>query len=464
MDERKVFTLQQLCASLKNKIDDATKGRSFWVKAEIAGINAKKHVYLELVQHTEGVRVAVLRGVIWQHRMGAVRHSLGSELPNILKEGAEILLCATVQYSALYGLALHIEAVDLAYSLGALERRKQATILTLRNEGLFDLNRELPEPPVIQRIALITSVGSAAYSDFMQHLTANEYGYKFHVTTFPSSVQGDAAPLELLSALSKVDPALFDAVVLIRGGGSKLDLDAFNDLALCRAIALMPIPVMTGIGHDIDISVVDMIAKSPHKTPTAIADHLIDKFLYFETSLSGFIVSIQRVMGESFTARKEWLSTYSEMLRQRPISFLQRERGGLHTATGQFARNATEHIKHMDRLLNDRVNGLTVLPLRRVKQVEEPLLRQQRAMLDQFAERGLRALLEKVNGMQEAIALLDPQRTMARGFSITRHQGIPVTDPSTLHEGDLIETTFAQGRARSTINSIEPHGRERNDL
>lgn len=464
MEERKVFTLQQLCASLKKSIDEATHGRSFWVKAEIAGINAQKHVYLDLVQHSEGVRVAVLRGIIWQHRMGPVRQALGPELPNILKEGAEILFCASVQYSPLYGLALHIEAVDLAYSLGELERRKQATILTLRNEGLFDLNRELPEPPVIQRIALITSVGSAAYADFMQHLNANEYGYRFHVTTFPSIVQGEAAPRELLSALSKVDVRFFDAVVLIRGGGSKLDLEAFNDLALCRAIALMPIPVMTGIGHDVDISVVDMIAKSPQKTPTAIADHLIDKCLYFETSLNGFLVGIQRVMAETFTERKEWLSTYSEMLRQRPLSFLQQERGSMHTAAGQFARNATERIKSMDRLLNDRANALAVLPLRRVKQVEEPRLRQQRIVLDRFAERGLRALLDKVQGMHEAISLLDPQRTMARGFSITRNQGVPVLDPSTLKEGDQLETTFAQGRARSTINSIMPHGPGTNDL
>jgi len=458
MAERKVFTLQQLCASIKKSIDDATGGHAFWVKAEIAGINAQKHVYVDLVQHKDGVRVAVMRGIIWQYRMGAVRHALGEELPNILKEGAEIMFHARVQYSALYGMALHIEDVDLAYSLGELERRKKATIDTLRAEGLFDLNRALPEPLVIQRLALITSVGSAAYADFMQHLKANEYGYRFHIAVFPSSVQGDGAPAELRAALAKIDPTLFDAVILIRGGGSKLDLEAFNDLELCRAIARMPIPVMTGIGHDVDVSVVDMIAQSPHKTPTAIADHLIDKCLYFETSLNGFLVGIQRVMSETFTERKERMSAYAEMLRQRPTSYCQQERGRMHTAVGQFARTATEQLKELGKRMDQHANALAVLPLRRVKQVEDPRLREQRMLLDQFANRGLRALMDRVHGMQDAIQLLDPDKIMARGFSVARHQGNPVLDPGQLNVGDILETTFAHGRTRSTINSIEPNG------
>jgi len=458
MEQRKVFTLQQLCASIKKSIDDATGGGAFWVKAEIAGINSQKHVYLDLVQHKDGVRVAVMRGIIWQYRMGAVRHALGEELPNILKEGAEIMFLARVQYSALYGMALHVEDVDLAYSLGELERRKKATIDTLRQEGLFDLNRALPEPPVIQRLALITSVGSAAYADFMQHLKANEYGYVFHITEFPSAVQGEGAPAELRAAMAKIDHSMFDAVILIRGGGSKLDLEAFNDLELCRAIARLPIPVMTGIGHDVDVSVVDMIANSPHKTPTAIADHLIDKCLYFETSLNGFLVGIQRVMSTTFTERKERMSAFSEMLRQRPAAYCQQERGRMHTAVGQFARGVTEELKSSGKRMDQHANALAVLPLRRVKQVEDPRLREQRMLLDQLAHRGLRGLLERVHGMQDAIQLLDPDRILARGFSVARHQGKPVLDPTRLNVGDTIETTYAHGRTLSTISTIEPNG------
>jgi exodeoxyribonuclease VII large subunit len=390
--------------------------------------------------------------------MRGIREALGDELPNILKAGAEILFLATVQYNPVYGLGLHVEEVDITYSLGELERRKRATIATLRAEGLYDLNRALPEPLVIQRIALITSVGSAAYSDFMQHLAGNEYGYRFHVEVFGSSVQGDLAPAELCAALARIDPARFDAVVLIRGGGSKLDLEAFNDLGLCRRIALTPIPVMTGIGHDVDVSVVDLIAKSPHKTPTAIADHLLDKCLYFETSLNGFLVGIQRTMTEHFSARKERMSTHSETLRQRPRAYCQEQRRELHTSTGMFARSVTEKLKDHGKRMDQHGNGIEVLPMRRLKQVEEPRLRELRIALDRTARQSLRSLLDRVGGMRDAIELLDPEKTMARGFSITRHNGQPITDPASLQVGDTLETTFAQGRTLSTINTIERNG------
>ena len=458
MEQRKFFTLQQLCASIKKRIEAGTEGRSFWVKAEVAGINAQKHVYLDLVQHQDGARVAVLRGIIWQYQMRTVRANLGDELPNILRQGAEILFLASVHYSEVYGISLHIEDVDLSYSLGELERRKRATVETLRAEGLFDLNRALPEPMVIQRIALITSVGSAAYTDLMQHLKTNEHGYQFHVQVFPAAVQGEHAPRELREALAAIDTERFDAVVLIRGGGSKLDLEAFNDLALCRDVANLPIPLMTGIGHDVDVSVVDMIAKSPHKTPTAIADHLIDKCLYFETGLNGFLVGIQRVMSDTFTTRKEWLSMFTEMLRQRPRSYCQQRRGVLHTAVGQFARNTIDQLTDRGKRMDQQVHFLSVFPLRRLKQVEEPLIREAQLTLDQAAHRGLRALIERVNGMREAIQLLDPEKIMARGFSVARHKGSVVGTTNELQAGDVLETTFAQGRAWSTINTIEPHG------
>jgi exodeoxyribonuclease VII large subunit len=464
MNERKVFTLLQLSTSLQKRIEEATRGGAFWIKAEIAGINSQRHIYLELVEHSARQRVAVMRGIIWQPSMRTIRAALGDELPHVLKEGAEILFKARVHYHPVYGMALHIEEVDLAYSLGELERRKQEAIATLRAEGVYDLNRALPEPMVIQRIALITSIGSAAHSDFVQHLLANDQGYRFHVKEFPSLVQGPGAAAELRHALGRIDPTRFDALVLIRGGGSKLDLDAFNDLELCRMLARMPIPVMTGIGHDVDVSVVDLIAKSPHKTPTAVADHLIDKCLYFETSLNGFLVSIQRVMSDTFSLRKEGLSANTEMLRQRPLSACQMHRGNLHTAAAHFARMVTEQLHGLGKGMTTHTHDLSVLPLRRVKQLEDPRLREMRLALDQVAQRGMRSMLQRVDGMREAIQLLDPDKVLARGFSITRHQGTALTDPAGLRPGDIIETTFATGRTRSTINTVEAHGRGKDDL
>ncbi len=457
MTDRKVFTLRQLSEALRARIEAATQGSAFWVKAEIAGINAQRHIYLELVQHAEGTRVAVMRGIIWQHWMRGIRETLGDELPNILKEGAEIMFSARVSYHPVYGLALHIEAVDLSWSLGELERRKQSTIATLRAEGLYDLNRSLSEPMVPQRIALVASIGSAAHGDFMRHLAANEHGYRFHVHEYPSIVQGEGAARELRLTLERIDPTRYDAVVMIRGGGSRLDLEAFNDLELCRAVARMPIPVMTGIGHDVDVSVVDLIARSPHKTPTAIADHLVDKCLFFETGLSGSLARIQRAVHEEFSARNERMVMLVEMLRSRPVASCQRERAVLHMRIGHFARHVTNAIATSRSTLDHRISDLGTLPLRRLKEHEAPRLREWRMAMDRIARIGLRTLQQRMAGMHDAIRLLDPEKALARGFTITRHHGKALVDTGDLQPGDIIETRYRSGKTISTVNSIEGH-------
>jgi exodeoxyribonuclease VII large subunit len=464
MDTRGFYTLHQLSSALKKRIDEATGGRAFWVKAEVASISAKRHLYLELVQHQDGARIAVMRGIIWQESMRTIRDTLGEELPHILKEGAEILFLAKVNYSPLYGASLHIEQVDLSYSLGELERRKRETIATLRAEGLFDRNRSVPEPVVIQRIALITSAGSAAYTDLMQHLEANEYGYRFHVHLIDSTVQGDGAALQLRKALLKASTLTVDAVVIIRGGGSKLDLEAFNDLDLCRAAARLDLPVITGIGHDVDISVLDMIARSPHKTPTAVADHLINKCLYFETGLSGFMVSIQRSMSERFAARKEQLSAQAEVLRLKPTMRCQYVRASLYELTAALAREVTEVLHTHDRSLQARTSALATLPLQRIRLVEQVRIKDARSRLDEFAMRGLRSLHERMQALQEAIHLMAPERLLARGFSITRKQGRAITDVTGLNIGDEIHTTYSQGSTRAIIQAIEHHERTTDDL
>lgn len=458
MEPRRQYSLYQLCSSIRRRLEEATGGRCFWVRAEIAGINFSRHLYLDLVEHQQGQRVAVMRAMIWNGSLNAIRADLGEEFGNILKQGSEVLICGTVHYSEVYGLSLHVDEVDLSFSLGELERRKHATITTLREEGLFDLNRALPEPMVIQRIALVASVGSAAYADFMQHLTANEYGYRFHVHEFASAVQGDDAPRQLRIAFAAIDTKLFDAVVVIRGGGSKLDLEAFNDLDLCRAVARMPIPVMTGIGHDVDLSVMDMVAKSPHKTPTAIADHLVDKCVFFETSLNGFVVGMQRILNERAGGYKQRLATHAETLRTRPHMHCERRRGDLQHGAATIGQLASSACQQASTGLNEHRHALSTLPLQRIQLVEAARIDAQRSRLLQFAQHGLRTLTAQVDGMQRTVQLLAPERLLARGFTITRHSGRAIASVEELAPGTEIETTYSNGTTRSIIHHIDRHG------
>ncbi|MDQ3101353.1 MAG: exodeoxyribonuclease VII large subunit, partial [Bacteroidota bacterium] len=405
-----------------------------------------------------GVRVAVMRGIIWRSKLLQIEHELGEERYGILKAGVEILFKACVQYHEVHGLSLVIEEIDLSFSLGELERRKRETIAKLREEGLFDLNRSLPEPMIMQRIALISSSGTAAYADFMKHLADNEYGYKFHVCLFNSIVQGEGAAFELRTALAAVKPDRFDAVVFIRGGGSKLDLEAFNDLELCRMVAQMPIPVMTGIGHEIDVSVLDMIAKGHHKTPTAIADHLIDKCLYFETNLNGFLVNIHKTVIDRFSSQKETIGRWKEMLLMRPKNKCQLHRGALHNAAGQFQRSVSEAINGKGKQLDAHRSNLALLPMRKIQNIEASALRELSTAFTSAAQRGVELMLGRINGMNEAINLVSPERSLLRGFSITRMNGKAITDPRDLRPGDVIETELAKGKVWSTIEKTEAHG------
>ncbi len=457
MEERKIYTLRQVGTAIKQRIEEATQGASFWVKAEIASINVGRHAYLELVQHQDGEKVAVMRGAIWMTALNRIRQELGNESRNILKDGVEILFLAKTNYHLVYGLSLVIEAIDLSFNISELERRKRETIAKLREERLYDRNRFIPLPMVVQRIALVASKGTAAYADFMKHLEHNEHGYIFHVHMFNSAVQGVTAAQELCAALASIDPDRFDAVVLIRGGGSKLDLEPYNDLEMARIAAQMRIPVLTGIGHDVDISVLDLIAHGHHKTPTAVADFIVDRMLYFETGMMGMLVHIHNAMVTSFSDRKDQLSTFKEMVAMRPTALCRAERGNLHTYTGQFARCITDRIATSSKMLDAHARDLAVLPRNKLVLVEAARIREQSTALSGIAQRGFQLLLGKLQGMDDAVQFLSPEKLLQRGFSITRKDGGALKDVSDLHPGDQLETTFAQGKAWSTINTIEPH-------
>ncbi len=435
-DPRTVYTLAQLARAVQRQIGSATHGRSFWVRAEVVDLKVNRHAYLELAEHRSGTRVAVMRAVIWQDALARVRDSLGAEADAILKEGVEILCMARVSYHLVFGLSLVIEAVDPAFNLGALERRKQATLATLRQEGLMDLNRLLPVPRVMQRIAVLTSRGSAAHADLESHLAGNEHGFHFHVQVFHSAVQGDNAAYELGRSLAKVDPARFDAVVLVRGGGSKLDLEAYNDLALARMVARMPLPVLTGIGHDVDVTVVDHIAHRAFKTPTDVADHLVDHAHAFAQDLLGRMILLRHQVLTAFAQRR---------------SVLQGRAGSLAHAAG--ARVLRERA-----LVDAAAQDLRTAPLRRLRQVERVRLDDARETLARSARSGLQLLTTHLRGMEDAIGLLRPDKLLERGFSIARLDGAAVHDASALRPGDELVTTFARGSARSTITAVEHDG------
>lgn len=383
-----------------------------WITAEIAQAGRSRgHVFLNLIQKGEeaGADIAAsAQAVLWQRDYQRLRLSVGLTLDEVLQEGREVRLCVRVDYHEQYGLRLLVTDADPAYTFGRLELRRRQTLETLRLLGLLERNRALPLPTVLQRIAVLSSEGAAGFQDFRQQLAQNPYGFAFQCQLFSTAVQGAALEPEMIAALELVAARReqFDCVVILRGGGARLDLGGFDALELCKAAATLPLPLFTGIGHDTDQTLLDLVAHSALKTPTAVADFLVQHNLFFENSLLRLAEQFRVAADRHLTAGSLGLSNLESA-----ISWSARAR--VRTARQQVDAAAT---------------GLPVLAQRRIRHAATDL---QRA---------------------EAIcAALHPDSTLRRGFSLTFKNGKVLTHADSVAPGDVLETRLRDGKVVSRV-------------
>src|SRR5208283_1477158 len=292
---KSTYSLYELNNIIKSVISDAFAG-TFWVIAEIAECkcNQRGHCYLELVEKEADKTIAQIRATIWAYDYRKLSHKFQMATSESFKQGMKILLLAGIAFHEVYGLSLNIRDIDPTYTMGEMARRKAEVIERLKQEGLMDLNKGFSLPLVPQRIAVISSPTAAGYGDFFDQLDRNLYGYTFDHVLFPALMQGQEAEESIISALTKIreQKHRFDVVVLVRGGGSAIDLNCFDSYAIAAHIARCPLPVITGIGHEKDASVADMVAHTRMKTPTAVAEFLISGIRSFEER----IIEIQNLL------------------------------------------------------------------------------------------------------------------------------------------------------------------------
>lgn len=410
-EERKIYTLSQLGESLKRTLEQVTQGRALWFKAEIAKLSKSPsgHVYLELVEEVNGSRMAVMRGTIWKSQHVAVRESLGEATDQVLSAGTEIVFSGRVNYHPVYGVSLVIEEIDLSAMIGEAERRKQATIAELKALGAFEWNRGLPLPRLVQRVALVGSPGTSGFRDFGMHLLRNEWGVGFDVEVFPATVQGKEAPATLIAALHRAQEWQPDAVVVVRGGGSALDLDAFNDLELCLAIAQCPLPVLTGIGHETDLSVADLVAHRDFKTPTAVADFLVDRMVTERSRLAEWSLAMGQRVQQRLTWERERFAQDMQTLRLQPRQML-----------------AAEALR----------------------------LSHAREQVSSWAKQALEKHVQRMAHLASTVDALNPDKTLQRGFAVARKDGKAVRDAADLALGDQLALRFHKGHADVTVTRV----------
>jgi len=383
-----------------------------WVSCEISQVRQSRgHHYLELIQkaeHSDDIR-AQSSAVIWARTFSMIRKKCGDVIHEILQDGVEVRVQVRVDFHERYGLKLVIEDIDPSFTMGNLETRRREILETLQKKGLIEKNGLLPLPIVPQRIAVLSSEHAAGYHDFMQHLSENPYGYHFDTHLFPVALQGANVEKEVVAALHAVKNAYlhYDCVAIIRGGGSRLDLSGFDNLAIGIAIANCPLPVFTGIGHEIDQSVADSVANSSLKTPTAVADAIIEITAAFEGLIDELDLDIKRVIQSKVVQAQNELRNAQTMLAYIPAQRVTSHRAFLDSVTPQLKRTASFIIKQLDQNLQTATTVLTAV---------------------------------------------EPSNVLARGFSITRKNGKVISNISDLKSGDQLNTEFHIGEIKSTID------------
>ena len=414
----KHITLSQLQQRIKSVIEQGLP-LPLWVVAEIAEckVNYSGHCYLELIEKadatdsraTSSVPRAQARAVIWRSQYAMLSAYFESQTGSRLAAGMKILAKVTVSYHELYGLSLQITDLDPSYTLGEVERQKQLTISRLQADGVWDCNREVEMPLLVQRLAVVSSATAAGYRDFCQELQQSPYAFRHELVE--AVMQGAVAEESVCAALSAIAEREdeFDAVIIIRGGGSTSDLSCFNSYRICSYVAQFPLPVITGIGHDKDVSVADMVAHSPLKTPTAVAAWLNERM----ATLEGKIEEAAQLLTDVARAK-----TSAEQLR------IERWAGYLRELSQQLCE------RHRSRMM---------------------LLHEQ---LRSAVERVIERESSRLQLATEVVEAHNPKSILRRGFAIVRIKGQATPSTDSVSSGDMIDIELTDGNLQAEVKQV----------
>ena len=409
MASERTFTLLELNRMVRETIERQMDGK-YWVEAELSDLHDRNHCYMELVENDPfgPTPLAKARAVCWANRWTALRSKFERQTQQQLRPGIKVRMMVTPTFHEAYGFAYQVSDIDPDYTLGDIVRKRMEIIRQLKEAGIFDLQRELVLPRFAQRIAVISSAQAAGYGDFCHQIDDNSYGLSFSHELFAAIMQGEQVEQSVIAALDRINARIdeFDVVVIIRGGGATTDMSGFDTLALAENVANFPLPIITGIGHDRDECILDMVSYIRVKTPTAAAAFLIDH------------------LSEVYTA--------------------------LVSARERISRIAERHLAYEKmrlKQLADRIPTLFALTRERQTKRIDALAHR----LDSAATQRLERERHRLQLVAQRAQAQDPIHILRRGYSITLHNGHALRSGDELADGDIIETRLEQGTLKSEI-------------
>jgi exodeoxyribonuclease VII large subunit len=454
--EKQHLTLTELTGKIGNSIAAAFPDR-YWIVAEINEIrdNSSGHCYLELVEKDPGNDsiISRCRATIWAYTWKMLKPYFELSTGHAPEKGMTVLVEVGVVYHSLYGLSLNIKDIDPAYTIGDLEKRRTEIIRQLEKEGIIDMNRELEFPLLPSQIAVISSPGAAGYGDFVHQIENNPKKYRFMVTLFPAIMQGSEAVRSITGALDDIfnSRKSFEVVVILRGGGATSDLNCFNTYEIASHIAQFPVPVITGIGHERDQTIAGLVAHTDLKTPTAVAEFMVDRYRDVDIKLGETGSRLTSRVKGIISNNRHLLENTGSILPAMVNNHLETNKKHLNSTGALLARSATRFIqqnRHNLIMKHSRFGYMIKNYLLRLKNMQGEISRH---LLPASVRNKTRKENERLRMHEKSVWLSDPVNILAKGYSLTYQREKIVKKAGDIDPGEIMETIFHDGRIKSKV-------------
>ena len=449
------MSLTELNCAIKDAVRNMLPEK-YWVRAEMSDVRANAssgHCYLEFIDKDErsGQITAKARGTIWARTFQMIKPYFEQETGQAFVSGLKVLVCVSVEFHEVYGYSLSVHDIDPSYTLGDMAKKRKDVLRRLQEEGIIELNKELPFPLLPQRIAVITSPTAAGYEDFIDQLAGNEYGFRFYIKLFPAVMQGEKTGESIIAALDRIyaHTTLFDVVVIIRGGGSTSELSSFDSYSLAANCAQFPLPLITGIGHERDDTVVDVVAHTKMKTPTAVASFLIECM----SREAGRLLDMEKVICDEaimFIAQEK--AVLQVLMAKLPS-----------TVTGHIGRNRSKlhimatRLSTLPQWIRHRKETLDALPSR-IQRATDAIISTRSALITGMPSQLLRAsgnictkCRQEIELKEQYVKMVSPEYILKRGYTLTFKDGKIIKHSGDLSAGDEISVKFADGERKGKI-------------
>jgi exodeoxyribonuclease VII large subunit len=410
--------------------------QTYWVKAEIAKLNYQTQTnrcFPELIEKADNSIKAKINGVIWENDFHRINKLFTEVARQSLKDGMSVLFEAKVRYGPIYGLQLQIINIDPAFTLGVLAMEKQKSIEQLKSEGIFSKNKEVAFPLLPKSLAIISAETGKGFSDFMSIINAYASKYRILYKLFPAALQGDSAVSSITHQLNAISHNIhqYDAVLIIRGGGDELDLNCYNNFRLAREVALFPIPVITGIGHSTNDTVVEMVAHHSNITPTDVAYFILGHFVAYENRVVEAQSRLSFIVEKLLISENQRINELVRAVKSGSMPFIRQHAAVLNSFLTTLTKNARKHLDNNVQLLSAFVMKLSA-----------------------GRKFNLTQAIAQLKLYDEKITILNPENVLKRGYSITTINGKLIKDVSMLKSDDTISTELSSGIIKSKVEKI----------